>query len=411
MIAIPEQTAAAPRARVLLLVHRVPYPPNRGDRIRSYRLLRFLAERADVSLAYLAEEPTPAETQHALGALCQRVADVRLGRFSRWIHGAWSLVRGGTATEGLFRSGRLRRRLAEWTRTTRFDAVVVFCSSMIQYLDLPGLAGVPVVVDLVDVDSQKWLDYAEQSRGVLRRLYRTEGKRLRRLERTLPSAVRAVALISQSEVDLYRSFCANNSVCAIPNGVDLEYFQPYRESRPTTPQSCVFVGAMDYRANIDGVTWFCNEIWPEIFRRRPGATFTIVGSRPAPAVRRLAEQPGVRVAGDVPDVRPYLADAAVVVVPLRIARGIQNKILEAMAMQKAVIATPQALEGIAIESGVHVRRATTPAEWVETLDGLLDDLPTQKSLGRESRAYVETHHDWASQFQPLADVLGLQEHS
>jgi polysaccharide biosynthesis protein PslH len=396
------------RPKILFLAHRIPYPPNRGDRIRTFHMLRFLAERAEVSLAYLADGQPVADTQQALEGLCSHVAGIRLGRYRRWINAACSLALGRTATEGLFHNSRLRRLLARWSKATRFDAVVVFCSSMVQYLDVPGLSDVPVFLDLIDVDSQKWFDYAAEASGVQRRLFQIEGKRLRRLEQSLPQKTKAIALVSRCEVELYRSFCPIGSVYAIPNGVDLDYFRPRENADSAASQNCVFVGALDYRANIDGIQWFCNEIWPEVRRRQPKATFTIVGSRPAPAVLRLAERPGVRIESDVPDVRPYLAEAATVVVPLRIARGIQNKVLEALAMAKAVIASPEALEGIALDPGVHARRAVAPAEWIEAIVQLLGDAPARDRLGRAGRTFVETHHCWDSQLRPLATLLGLR---
>jgi len=396
------------RPRILFLAHRVPYPPNRGERIRTFHILGFLAQRADVSLAFLGEEQSPPETQQALERLCRDVAGLRLGRYRRWINAACSLGFGRTATEGLFRCNRLRRLLARWSKTTRFDAVVVFCSSMVQYLDVPGLAGVPVLLDLIDVDSQKWLDYAKEASGVQRWLFQIEGKRLRRLEQSLPSKVKAIALVSRCEVELYRSFCPTDSVHAISNGVDLDYFRPRENVNSASSKDCVFVGALDYRANVDGIHWFCDEIWPEVRRRQPKATFTVVGSRPSLLVLRLAERPGVRVVSDVPDVRPYLAEAAMVVVPLRIARGIQNKVLEALAMAKGVVATPEALEGIAVDPGVHACRALAPAEWIESIVRLLGDAPARDRLGRAGRTFVETHHCWDRQLRPLATLLGLR---
>ena len=432
-----DRVAAPLRPKILFLVHRVPHPPNRGDRIRSFHLLEFLAERADVSLAFLAEEPPSQDTCRALSRRCEQFAGIPLGRCRRWVNAAGSLARGRTATEGLFQCRPLRRLLARWAKATRFDAAVVYCSSMFQYLDVPGLSDVPAIVDLVDVDSQKWLEYAKESRGVPRWLYRIEGKRLRRLEQSLAPRANAILLTSGCEVELYRSFCSTGSVHAIPNGVNLDYFHPRGGSdtvaaregtvpiyvsakmglSPLTPapslaqnsiqspRDCVFVGALDYRANIDGIKWFCKEIWPEVRRRRPDATFTLVGSRPSPLVRRLAERPGIRLAADVPDVRPYLAEAALVVVPLRIARGIQNKVLEALAMAKAVIATPQALEGIGVDPETHVRAASTPAEWIEATVELLDDESARRRLGHAGRSYVEAHHCWDRQLQPLAEML------
>jgi sugar transferase (PEP-CTERM/EpsH1 system associated) len=397
------------RPRILLLVHRVPYPPNRGDRIRSFHLLQFLAERSQLDLAFLAERTVPAETLRVLQQKCHRVAGVTLGRWTRWLRAAWSLAIGRTATEGLFASSGLRRVLREWAGQERFDAVVVFCSSMAQYLNVRGLKDVPAIVDLVDVDSQKWFDYAGTACGLRRLVFRLEGRRLRRLEQSIARRVKAITLVSEPEADLCRSFCESSFIRAVPNGVDLDYFHPVEADEAAIAQRCVFVGALDYRANIDGVRWFCERVWPEVRRRLPGATLALVGSNPSPSLRPLAEVSGVELVGEVPDVRPHLAGAAVCVVPLRVARGIQNKVLEALGMGKAVVATPQALEGLGVEAGVHVLRAATPAEWIEATTALLADAGRRGRLGLAGRQYVETHHRWALQLVPFGELLGLAD--
>lgn len=398
-----------PRSNILCLVHRVPYPPNRGDRIRSFHLLEFLAERAEVSLAFLCETTPPQETMQTLEGMCRRVTAVRLGPQTRWLRAAWSLGSGRTATEGLFRSGELRRTIHRWHENTQFDAILVFCSSMTQYLDQPELAGVPTVVDLVDVDSQKWFDYARHSRGLKRRLFQLEGERLRRLEVSLPDRAQAVTLVSPHEADLFRSFCPTDRAHAICNGVNLDYFRP--DAIPGAPSSdnCVFVGALDYNANLDGVTWLCREIWPAVRNRHPQAVFRLVGSNPGPVARRLGKLPGVQLVGQVPDVRPYLSQAALAVAPLRVARGIQNKVLEAMAMGKPVVATHQALEGIAVTPDVHVCRAATPREWVRSISELLTDPDRCARLGRAARAFVEEQFQWKTQLALLAGLPGLSE--
>lgn len=387
---------------VLFLVHRVPFPPNRGDRIRSYQILRFLAARANVYLGTLTDEPLDSSTAEGLAPLCKEYCVARLGG-SRWLHGAASLLRGSSATEGLFASAELRRKVQTWTRSTSFDAVVVFCSSMVQYANVAGLEDVPTIVDLVDVDSQKFFDYAQSGPGLKRLLYRLEGTRLRKLECTLPAKARAITLVSEAEANIFRSFCANDRTRAITNGVDLDFFRS-RESG-VVADHCVFVGAMDYPPNIDGVTWFCRDIWPTILAQRPQATFTIVGRNPPDAVQRLAELPGVSVTGTVSDVRPFLEKAAVVVAPLRIARGVQNKVLEAMAMARPVVTTPQALEGIQATAGEHLLCAEGVSQWTETLLRLLGDTVLQKQLSRSARAFVEARHDWSTCLDPLGDLL------
>ena len=389
---------------ILYLVHRVPYPPNRGDRIRSFHLLDFLARRANVYLGTLADEPLESGTLEALHSRCKEVAIERLGRW-RWLTAAASLTTGRSATEGLFRSSQLRQALERWTQQVQFDAVVVFCSSMVQYLDLPGLQSVPTIVDLVDVDSQKFFDYAATSRGVKKWLYRWEGRRLRKLESSLPSRVQAITLVSHAEAQIYRGFCPNDRTHAITNGVDLEYFQP--SGTECRPERCVFVGALDYRPNIDGICWFCKEVWPQIRSARPQATLAIVGRNPDPAVRRLASLPGVEVFGSVPDVRPHLAEATLAVVPLQIARGVQNKVLEAMAMGKPVIASPGAAEGLGVVDGEELLIAIDPKHWTASVCRLLADAALRRRIAEVGRQFVEQQHDWEHSLSGFSGLFDL----
>ena len=204
---------------------------------------------------------------------------------------------------------------------------------------------------------------------------------------------------------MFSRVCPSVNAYAIPNGVDLEYFRPTDAAGDEA--GCVFVGALDYRPNIDAACWFCREAWPEIRRRRPDVRLLLVGRKPAAAVRRLAAVPGVEVVGQVPDVRPYLTRAAVAVNPLRIARGLQNKVLEAMAMGKAVVASPQALAGLRRRDEAPALCAATTPEWVEIVANLLDQPERRRRLGAEGRRFVETHHDWAACLSPFDALLGL----
>lgn len=447
---------------MLFLVHRIPYPPNRGDRIRSFHILDFLARRAEVALGFLTEETPSAEALQALKERCGWIGWARWGRWQRWLRAACWFAAGRTITEGLFASRKLRGQLRGWLQEHRPDAVLVFCSSMMQYVHLPGLENVRIVVDLVDVDSQKWLDYAGLSRGWRRWVYQLEGRRLRRLERWIGQRAAAVLLTTPHEAAIYRQIAPEAHIQVLLNGVDTEYFHPgvspdwlggqqvaeqktapagresalagCRSSLGTAPQGvgghhagqsspqsgagstisskarCVFVGALDYQANIDGLQWFCQEVWPLVRQQRPDAQFIVVGSNPTGAVFRLAEQTaGIQLVGPVPDVRPYLSEAEIVVVPLRVARGIQNKVLEALAMGKPVVASPQALEGLALQVGREAELAHHPSQWAEKLLQLWADPFRRTTLGQAGRRFVETHHQWDQVLQPLGQVLGLPE--
>lgn len=396
----------AARPRVLMLVHRVPLAPDRGDRIRSYHLLRFLAQRADVWLATLADEPSDAALVADLQSLCHQVSIEQLTK-ARWLHGALRLAGGSAATTGLFHSARLHRTVARWFAETEFDAVVVFCSSMLAYAPRPR-SGCPVVVDLVDVDSEKWSDYAARSHGVARWLFGCESRRLRQLERSLETHSTAVTLVSEAEAELLRPIAPRARVVAVPNGVNLDYFHP--QASPAASEqanTCVFVGALDYRANIDGLVWFANEVWPGVRSAVPAAQLSLVGRAPTAAIEQLAELPGIEVVGGVPDVRPYLSRAAVAIVPLRIARGIQNKVLEAAAMQKAAVVSPAALEGLGLVAQRDLLVADSPAAWQQQLARVLGDAGLRQRLGTAARDYVEKHHSWDACLEPFADLLGL----
>jgi sugar transferase (PEP-CTERM/EpsH1 system associated) len=390
-------------ANLLYLMHRVPYPPDKGDRIRNWHLLRFLAGRARVWLGCLSDEPVSPETHVRLKELCAGVTIVPIG-LERWVGALASVVAGRTASEGAFAVAPLRRVIRVWTQEVKFDAAIASASSLVPYLRLPELRDVPAVVDLIDVDSQKWLDYAAATSPPRSWLYRLEGKRLRRLEAELPTWAKAVLLVSDAEAELYRTFAMPGAVYALNHGVDLDYFRP--TDGPEEP-ACVFVGALDYRPNVDAACWFVEAVWPELRRRRPDLKFRLVGRQPNAAVRSLAAVPGVEVVGQVPDVRPWVASSAVVVVPLRIARGVQNKVLEALAMGKACVASPAALAGVRAVPGEHLVSAATPAEWVAAVERLLDDAALRRRLGAAGRAYVEANHTWERGLQLLADVLGI----
>ena len=396
------------RPEVLFLAHRVPYPPDKGDRIRTYHLLRHLARRATVHLAALADEPVTEATKAALHTLCARVAVVHRGRWAPWIRAMGAALGGRTITTSVFYSPALARVIRRWAAQTPFHASLASSSGMIPYQRLPGLREVPAVVDLIDVDSQKWFDYAAKARGLRAWIYRTEGRRLRRLEQTLPQWARAGTLVSEAETELFHRFCPWDNVHAVTNGVDLDYFRPCVPA-PVEDRACVFVGALDYRPNVDAVCWFSKEVWPQLRQRCGDVRFRLVGRRPVAEVLRLGQIPGVEVIGQVPDVRPAMAQSAVAVAPLRIARGIQNKVLEAMALARPLVASPLALVGLGRRPDLPALTAATCSEWVEHIAHLLDDAPLRRRLGETGRKYVETYHHWDRCLEPFGTLLRLPD--
>ncbi len=389
------------RPRVLYLTHRVPYPPDKGDRIRNYHVLRQLAQRARVWLIALADEPVSSETTAVLQALCERVECVPTNRFAQKCRAARSAAFGCSLTEGAFRSSEFLALARRWVGEAGFSAVLVSASGLAPYLKELDLGSTPGFVDLVDVDSQKWFDFAAATGPPKQWLYRFEGHRLRRLERDLLSWSKAVFLVSPAEAAVYDQFTHAGASTVATNGVDLDYFAP-DWNRPTKT-ACAFVGAMDYLPNVDAAIWFATAVWPRIRAEIPEAEFRVIGRKPTPAVLQLASLPGVTIVGQVPDVRPFVADCAAVVVPMRLSRGLQNKVLEALAMGKAVVAAPPALAALQTVSGTHLLAAESVDEWVTTVVGLLRSPDRQRALGQAGREYVEARHHWEHCLSPLLD--------
>lgn len=390
--------------RILYVTHRVPYPPDRGDRIRTWNVLKFLAARADVDLACLADEPVSDETMRELRNVTTQLAVIPHTGRRRYLRGALSLLRGKTVTEGLFESSQLETVLTEWNKANRYDAVMASSSGVARYLFPSYVTGsVKRWVDLIDVDSQKWLDYSRASRFPLSQVYRTEGNRLRNVERKLAETCDRLLVVSDAERDLFHSFCPTNRISAVSNGVDYHYFAPQQHPQ-CEPHSCVFVGVMNYKPNVDAARWFAEQVWPQIRLRYPDAQFYVVGKSPTAEVLALQSMAGIQVTGSVPDVRPWLFRATCAVVPLQIARGVQNKVLEAMACGRPVVCSPEPLKGLIAEPGRHLLRAHTPAEWVSSICRLFDDKQLQNTLGSAAAACVQQCYSWDAALASLAEL-------
>ena len=409
--------------KILFLVHRYPHPPNRGDRIRSFHFLEYLSRLGEVTLGTLYEEPPSEESRAVTASLCREVIACPWRKYRKWRRAGMSLLCGKTMTEGLFYDRELRNRLKRLAKERHFDVIIVFCSSMFQYVDIftknqrksgENVPAAPrVIVDLVDVDSQKWFDYAKVARIPARWLFLTEGKRLRRLETKIDASAERLLVVTPEEAEVYRGFHPAGKITAVRNGVDTKFFDPdlpELSAVPEIPYRCVFVGALDYRANVDGVLWFLKEVWPAVREQFPEAEFDIVGSNPVSALRRAAETvPGANLVGGVPDVRPYLKRAAVVVIALRIARGIQNKVLEGLAMRRPVVASRQSAEGIEAASGKELMVCDLPGEWINTISSLFKNEILRYKTGYLGREFVENHYAWEACLAPLENLLIKKE--
>ena len=395
-------------ANLLYLVHRIPYPPNKGDKVRSYHILKHLAARHRVFLGTFADDPDDMQHVARLRELCAELRVIELSpRLARL-----RSVSGFAANEPLSVAYYRNAELARWVDTTlaneAIDACIVFSSAMAQYVagaDAPRT----VLIDFVDVDSAKWAQYANSRWWPLSWVYRREGSRLLAFERAAADRATRAFFVTDAEADLFRRLAPGcvGRIETIGNGVDTEQYAP-SQALPspfaTGSLPVVFTGAMDYWPNVDGVRWFAEEVLPRVLDALPNAHFTIVGMRPTAAVKALASA-HVTVTGTVPDVRPYLQHAAVVVAPLRVARGIQNKILEAMAMARPVVATDACGAGIDAVNGRHFVTAHDAATMADAVVSLLCDGEAARMMGNAARARIVARYTWAAQLRLLEEAL------
>jgi len=352
--------------KLLYLVHRLPYPPNKGDKVRSYHLLKHLTQRHRVFLGTFIDDPADEVHLDTVRGLCPDLHVARIQPRSAKLRSLAGLLTGQSLSQHYYQNAGLQTWVQRTLAEHDIDAVVIFSSVMAQYLETQPSP--KMLVDFVDVDSAKWTQYAPDHRWPLSWLYRREGARLLAYERRVAQRAQRSFFVTDNEAALFRGLAPESahSVDAISNGVDAEFFAPDPampspfEARADQPQQIplVFTGAMDYWPNIDAVTWFVADMLPALRQQWPQLCFYIVGRSPTPAVQALAG-PGVVVTGTVPDVRPYLQHTAVVVAPLRVARGIQNKILEAMAMARPVVAAQSCTQAISAELETELLAATT----------------------------------------------------
>jgi len=394
-------------ANILYLVHRLPYPPNKGDKVRSYHLLKHLARRHRVFLGTFIDDPEDEVHVATVRALCADLQITRLHPRLARIASLSALLSGDPLTLRYYRSAAMADWVKQTCRSTHINAVVIFSSAMAQYVE--EFQRLPTLIDFVDVDSAKWTQYAPHHRWPLSWLYRREGRLLLDYERRLAARSTRSFFVTENEAAL---FCEQAPECrvrveAMSNGVDADYFSP-DPARPSPYEAdelpVVFTGAMDYLPNVDAVAWFKQEVLPDVLKRWPKARFYIVGRSPTAAVLALASDQVV-VSGTVPDVRPYLQHAAAVVAPLRIARGIQNKILEAMAMARPVIASPECAAAVDAEKGTELLTAGSPAEYIAELTRVLDAPETAVSIGQSARRRVVERYSWDAHLEAIDRYL------
>ncbi len=394
---------------LLFLSHRIPYPPNKGDKIRSFHILKHLSKTYKVFLGTFVDDK---DDWQYLGELEQYVEE----HCCRPLNPLWAQLKGVTAfvrqqpiSNPYYFDQKLQKWVDQIVKREQPKKLFLYSSSMAQYVTDVRYQNHSRIIDFVDVDSDKWRQYAENKTGIMKWVYQREHKYLFKLERTIAEQFDASIFVSDQEAALFKQMAPESQakIEGVSNGVDLDYFSdtaqlvnPYPKEKPVV----VFTGAMDYWANVDAVQWFCDKVLPLIKEKNPSAQFYIVGINPNPQVINLGKIEGVTVTGKVDDIRPYIHFAATAVAPLQIARGIQNKVLEAMANSTPVVATSAAMEGIAIPADLNLLIQDNPSQFANTVVSLLDPQKAAE-IGERCRAVVEQNFSWGACLQRLDRIL------
>jgi len=383
---------------ILYVCHRFPFPPKRGGKIRPFNMIRHLsASGHQVTVCSLARSPQEAEEGRGIAPHC---ASFEMGHVQEWAQVARMVVRlplVSPSSMGYFYSpelaGHVRRLLASKT----WDLIFVHCSSVAQYVE--DVQNVPKILDFGDMDSQKWFEYANYKPFPLSLGYRLEGAKMLAAEKRLARRFDLCTATTRAEWETLNGYGTGADTDWFPNGVDADFFCPVSETYDADTIS--FIGRMDYYPNQECMSRFCALVWPLLRGQRPAMKLLIVGADPSPAMRKLGELPGVTVTGSVPDVRPFIRSSALMVAPLNIARGTQNKILEAMAMGVPVVTSTIAAGGVDAESEKHFLVADAPQDYARSILGILNNPAERGRLAVAGRQRMLSHHAWPRSMERL----------
>ncbi len=398
----------AVQKELLFLSHRIPYPPNKGDKIRSYNLLKHLSKKYRVHLGAFVDDPVDWSYKSNLQGYCDSLFLQNIKPLHRRLISLKGLLNGSPLTLPYYYNPKMQQWVNSIMSRRPIENIVIFSSPMAQYVSNKAGSTHRRIVDFVDVDSDKWAQYARTKSWPLSWIYQREARTLLNYERSIALEFDASVFVSSEERDLFSSLVPESSERCffIQNGVDTDYFSPDRKyPNPYNKNSkvLVFTGVMDYWANVDAVCWFTTKVFPEILNRIPEAEFYIVGTRPSSDVQALSKHSGVTVTGSVPDVRVYLAHAAGAIAPMRIARGVQNKVLEAMSMGLPVLTTPMGAEGIKAEPGVDLLVSSDTAHLQDLAVDILAG--ENDSMGKAARNFILQNYEWGKNLHQFDELL------
>lgn len=399
---------------LLFLCHRIPFPPNKGDKITTFNLLKYLSERYLVHLGCFIDDEFDRQYIKELEAFCQSSFCLDICDRKQSTSGIKALFVGEAVSTAHYRSTKFQQWVDNTITENKIDLLFVYSSGMSQFVEHEQYHDKTRVLDMADIDSDKWRQYAENKPWYSRWIYAREQKILAKHEQQILQDFEAVTFITDEEARLFRTMSPSSNqekIYTLSNGVDTDYFDPDAKfdmtdlPQLTSPSIC-FTGAMDYWANVDAVVWFCKYVWPQVLAKIPNCTFYIVGGKPQAKVKQLELLQGIIVTGRVPDVRPYVAAAILAIAPMRIARGVQNKVLEAMAMSKPVVMTSMGQEGIQVDETQKSLVHDDPLVMAESIIRLLE----QNTLDYSgSRQWIIKHYSWNGALDKLPSLLALKD--
>ncbi len=395
--------------RILFLAHRIPFPPDKGDKIRSYHVLSYLARKHEVHLGCLVDDRNDLQAVERLREQLPGVIYQELRPLKKRLSMLKALMSGMPLTVNYFQSNDLRKQLRELLEQKNFDAVHVYSSSMAEYVrDMD----VPIrIIDFCDLDSEKFRQYAELTRGPLSWLYRLESRRLAAYEQRLVPHFHHILFISPEERRLFGVNGFSDKLKLMSNGVNLDEYQSHElpatsETAPAGKPYLLFIGLMNYLPNIDAARWFTREVFPILKTILPELQFYIIGNHPVRAVKRLHDPAGgVFVTGYLKDLRPYIRNAEVFVAPMRIARGMQTKILEAMAYGAPVVASSAAARGIGARHEKELLVADTASDCVRSVLALLLNEKLRERLRKRAYNFLKQNFNWEQNLRILDSLL------
>jgi sugar transferase (PEP-CTERM/EpsH1 system associated) len=388
--------------RVLFLTHRLPYAPNRGDRLRAYHILQWLRDRASVDLVSLVHDDEEAGHVDEVRAFVSSVTTLKVPALRNYLRAIATLAGDLPLTHTLLSAPGFESALDEIVRTRKPDVLFAFGSGMARFALAPPLSRFPLVLDLVDVDSRKWQDLAATTRAPLKWVYRREERSLGQFESRAMRAAVATLVVNEREAAIARQLAPEADVRVLANGVELDRLRPPHP--PSDRARVVFCGVMNYAPNDEGMRWFVSQVWPLVRRQRADATLAIVGSDPRPALKALCvSDPSIEVTGRVPDVREWLWESAVSIAPLLVARGVQNKALEAIAAGLPIVVTPAVAGGLPTAVSGSTSVADNPSQFAKCLVDILALSPaSRRSLAMSSDL---RQLRWDQTLQPLAAIF------